>query len=126
MEELVIEEEDDSSSALNIPLGDVLAFIKWMHHAGKSLEGVDPLPALPEVGSGKVTRWIQLVHRLGNSVRRNEERTLALEENVIAHEAQLKQISWHLHANIASLYDNLGRSHKAEEVRRRTAGHSAA
>jgi hypothetical protein len=34
-------------------------------------------------------------------------------------EAQLGQLLTHLHANIASLYDNLGQAKKAEEVRRR-------
>jgi hypothetical protein len=38
---------------------------------------------------------------------------------VIAHEAQMGQLVSHLHANIAALYDNLGQSQKAEEVRRR-------
>jgi hypothetical protein len=39
--------------------------------------------------------------------------------NVIVQEAQLGQLLSHLHANIASLYDNLGQSNKAEEVRYR-------
>jgi hypothetical protein len=121
MEELVIEEEDGPSSALHITLGDVLAFTKWMYQARKSLDDADVLPALPDVRSGKVKEWLHLIQRLGECVRRNEKRILALEENVIAHEAELEQILSHLHGNIASLYDNLGRSHKAEEVRRRAA-----
>jgi hypothetical protein len=32
---------------------------------------------------------------------------------------QLEQLLSHLHANVASLYNNLGQSKKAEEIRRR-------
>ena len=119
MEDLVIEEEDGASSALQITLGDFLVFIKWMNQAEKSLDGAEALPTLPELDSGKVKGWIQLVQRLEERFRRSEENKLALEANVIAQEAQLGQLLSHLHANIASLYENLGQSQKAEEVRRR-------
>ena len=119
MEDLVIEEEDGASSALLITLGDLLVFIKWMNQTEKSLDRAEALPPLPELDSGKVKGWIQLVQRLEERFRRSEENKLALEANVIAHETQLGQLLSHLHANIASLYDNLGRSQKAEEVRRR-------
>jgi hypothetical protein len=69
--------------------------------------------------SGKVKGWIQLVQRLEERFRRSEEKKLALEANVIAQEAQLGQLLSHLLANVASLYDNLEQSQKAEEVRRR-------
>jgi len=118
MEELVIEEEG-ASSALEITLGDFLIFIKWMNQTEKALDHAEAMPTLPDVDSGKVKEWIQLVQRLEERFRRSEEKKLALEANVIAHEAQLGQLLSHLHANIASLYDNLGQSQKAEEVRRR-------
>jgi hypothetical protein len=119
MEELVIEEEDGASSALQITLGDFLIFVKWMNQTEKSLDRAEAMPTLPDVESGKVKGWIQLVQRLEERFRRSEEKKLALEANVIAHEAQLGRLLSHLHTNIASLYDNLGRSQKAEEVRRR-------
>jgi len=119
MEELVIEEEDGASSALQITLGDFLIFIKWMNQTEKSLDRAEALPSLPDLESGKVKGWIQLVQRLEERFRRSEEKKLALEANVIAHEAQLGRLLSHLHTNIASLYDNLGQSQKAEEVRRR-------
>src|SRR5712691_5253802 len=118
MEELVIEEEG-ASSALQITLGDFLIFIKWMNQTEKSLDRGEAMPTTPDVDSGKVKGWIQLVQRLEERFRRSEEKKLALEANVIAHEAQLGRLLSHLHTNIASLYDNLGRSQKAEEVRRR-------
>ena len=119
MEDLVIEEEDGASSALQITLGDFLVFINWMNQTEKSLERGEALPTLPDLDSGKVKGWIQLVQRLEERFRRSEERKLALEANVIAQEAELGRLLSHLHANIASLYDNLGQSQKAEEVRRR-------
>ena len=119
MEELVFEEEDGASSAFKITLGDVFVFIKWMNETEKSLDRAEASPPLPELDSGKVKGWIQLVQRLEEGSRRNEEKKLALEANVIAQEAQLGQLLSHLHANIATLYDNLGQSQRAEEVRRR-------
>jgi len=118
MEDLVIEEEG-ASSALQITLGDVLVFIQWMNQTEKSLNRAEAMPTFPGVDSGKVKGWIQLVQRLEERFRRSEEKKLALEANVIAHEAQLGQLLSHLLANIASLYDNLEQSQKAEEVRRR-------
>ena len=119
MKELVIEEEDGASSALQITLGDFLIFIKWMNQTEKALNRAEAMPSLPDVDSGKVKGWIQLVQRLEERFRRSEEKKLALEANVIAHEAQLGRLLSHLHTNIASLYDNLGQSQRAEEVRRR-------
>ena len=119
MEELVIEEEEGASSALQITLGDFLVFIKWMNQTEKSLDRAEALPPIPDVDSDKVKGWIQLVQRLEEPFRRSEEKKPALEANVISFEAQMGLLLSHLHANIASLYDNLGQSQKAEEVRRR-------
>jgi hypothetical protein len=118
MEDLVIE-EDGASSALQITLGDFLIFINWMNETEKSLDHAEAMLTTPDVDSGKVRGWIQLVQRLEERFRRSEEKKLALEANVIAHEAQLGQLLSHLLANVASLYDNLEQSQKAEEVRRR-------
>ena len=111
MEDLVIEEEG-ASSALKITLGDFLVFINWMNQTEKSLERGEALPTTPDLDSGKVKGWIQLVQRLEERFRRSEEKKIALEANVIAQEAQLGQLLTHLHANIASLYDNLGQAKK--------------
>lgn len=118
MEDLIIEEEG-ATSALKITLGDFLIFINWMNQAEKSLERGEALPSTPELDSGKIKSWVQLVQRLEQRYRQSEEKKLALEANVIAQEAQLGQLLTHLHANIASLYENLGQSQKAQEVRRR-------
>jgi len=117
MEDLIIEEEG-ASSALSITLGDFLIYINWMNQTEKALERGEALPTSPELESEKVKGWIQLVQRLEDRFRRSEEKKIALEANVIAQEAQLGQLLSHLHTNIASLYENLGQSQKAEEVRR--------
>ena len=117
--EVLVFEEEGASSTLKITLGDFLVFINWMNQTEKSLDRAEALPPLPDVDSGKVKGWVQLIQRLEERFRRSEEKKLALEANVIAQEAQLGQLLSHLHANIASPYDNLGQSHKAEEVRRR-------
>jgi hypothetical protein len=72
MEELVIEEEDGASSALQITLGDVLIFINWMNQTEKSLDRAEALPSLPDLESGKVKGWIQLVQRLEERFRRSD------------------------------------------------------
>lgn len=118
MEDLIIEEEG-ASSALSITLGDFLIYINWMNQTEKALERGEALPTSPELESEKVKGWVQLVQRLEDRFRRSEEKKIALEANVIAQEAQLGQLLSHLHTNIASLYENLGQSQKAEEVRRR-------
>ena len=117
MEDLVIEE--GTSSALEITLGDFLVFINWMNQMEKALDHAEAPPAMPELDSARARGWIQLVQRLEERFRRSEEKKVALEANVIAQEAQLGQLLSHLHANIASLYENLGQAQKAEEVRRR-------
>jgi hypothetical protein len=119
MEELVIDEEEGASSVLQITLGDSLAFIKWMSQTEKSLDRAEPFPALPHFESDKVKGWTQLIQRLNDRYRRSEEKKMALESNVITHEGQMRLLVSQLHANIASLYDNLEQSQKAEKVRRR-------
>lgn len=119
MEDLVIEEEEGVPSSLSITLGDFLTFIKWMDQLEESLDHPDAVPTLPDLDSGKVKGWVYLIQQLEQRFRRSEERKLALEANLVAQEAQLGQLLSHMHANIAALYDNLGESHKALEVRRR-------
>jgi hypothetical protein len=117
MEDLVIEEEG-ASSTFKITLGDFFVFINWMNQTEKSLDRAEALPPLPDLDSGKLKGWIQLVQRLEERFRRNEEKKFALEANVIAQEAQMGRLLSHLHANIALLYDNLGQPQRAEKVRR--------
>ncbi len=119
MDELVFEDELGASSAFAITLGDVFVFNTWMNETARSLDRAEDLPPLPELDSGKVKDWIQLVHRLEERFRGNEEQKQALETNMLASEARTGQILSYLYANIASLYDNLGQSQRAEEVRRR-------
>jgi hypothetical protein len=79
MEDLVIEEEG-TSSALKITLGDFLVFINWMNQTEKSLDRAEALPTLPDLDSGKVRSWIQLVQRLEERFRRVKKETCARSE----------------------------------------------
>jgi len=117
MEDLIIEVE--ASLVSKITLSDLLIFINWMNQMEKALERGVASPPIPALHSDKVRVWMQLVQCLEERFRLSEEKKAALEANVIAHEAQLGQLLSHLHLNIASLYENLGQSEKAEEMRRR-------
>ena len=44
---------------------------------------------------------------------------MSLEANLQAQETEVVKLVSHLHENIASLYDSLGHSQKANELRRR-------
>jgi hypothetical protein len=73
MEDLVIEEV--ASAELKITLGEFLVFINWMTQIEKTLERSGALPPMPELGSGKVKGWIQLVQRIEKRFHRREEKT---------------------------------------------------
>ena len=83
MEDLIIEEEG-ASSALKITLGDFLVFINWMNQTEKALDRGEALPTTPDLDSGKVRGWVQLVQRLEERFRRSEEKKIALEANAKA------------------------------------------
>ena len=118
MDELVFEEVG-ASSAFAITLGDVLAFNNWMDQTERSLDRAEALPPLPDLDSGKVKGWIQVIQRLEERFRGDGEQSLALEATLLASEARTEPILSHMYTNIALLYDNLGQSQRAEEVRRR-------
>jgi hypothetical protein len=113
-------EKRGAPSALKMTLGDVLLFIKWMNEAEKALDRAEAFPAIPpELDNGTVGMWVQIIHGFEKRFRRSEEWTVALEASVMAQEAKMGELLSHLHVNIASLYDNLGQSQRAEEMRRR-------
>ncbi len=118
MNDLVFE-LDSTTSALKITLGDLLVFINWMQQADKALESGERPPDAPEVDSGQVLGWVNLVQKLDDRFNRCKEKQLALEANLVMQEAQLRDLLSQLHGNIASLYENLGLEQKAQEVRRR-------
>ena len=94
MEDLVIEEEG-ASSALKITLGDFLVFINWMNQTEKSLERGEALPTTPELDSGKIKGWIQLVQRLDTVLRELEPNFILpdlLPEPLSDHDLQIRFI----------------------------------
>jgi hypothetical protein len=73
MDDLVI--EDAASSELKITLGEFLVFIGWMTQIEKTLERSGTLPPMPELNSGKIKGWIQLVQRIEERFHRREKNT---------------------------------------------------
>ncbi len=122
MEDLIIETEDGAFSCSNITLGDVLVFVTWMNQAEEALNCGEILPPLLFLDSDAAKSCIRLFQRLNEPSRHIEEKRSALEATVTEHEVQMGQLVSQLHWNLALLYENLGQSQKAEEVRRRAEG----
>lgn len=119
MEEGVLSAQG-TDSALKVTLGDLLVFINWMQQSHRAFDQGEGLPALPAVDSDQVRAWAQLVEKLQARYRQSEDRQMALEANLQAQEHEVVRLMSHLHENIASLYENLGQTEKAHEVRRRS------
>ncbi len=118
MEEGVLSPQD-TDSALKVTLRDLIVFINWMPHAQRAFDQAEHLPSLPAVDSGQVRAWAQLIEKLQARYRQSEDKQMALEANLQAQEQEVGRLLSHLHESIASLYDNLGQTEKAQEVRRR-------
>ena len=108
-----------TATALRVSIGDLLIFINWMQQAHKAYEMGNALPGTPQVESDQVKSWIHLIHTLQERYRQSEDRQMALEAHLQAQEHEVGRLFSHLNENIASLYDNLGQSEKAQEARRR-------
>lgn len=121
MEDVVVR-LDSTASALKVTLRDLLVFMTWLERAQRAYENGDFLPATPELGSDRVRSWVHLVETLQTRCRQSEDKQMSLEANLQAQETEVARLVTNLHENIAALYDNLGRSQKAQEVRRRAAG----
>ena len=110
--------EENAASSLGMTLGDFLAFINWMSKTEKALDRAESLPAVPSLNSAKIRGWIQLIQDLEQRFRQAEEQKLTLEAKILSQEAKLVRSLSHLYVNMASLYESLGQSQKASEVRR--------
>lgn len=115
-----------TATALRVTLGDVLLFVNWMQQAHRAYESGSPLPGAPQVESDQVRSWMQLLETLQERYRQSEDRQMALESHLQAQEHEVGRLFSHLHENIASLYENLGQSEKAQEARRRASSIQAA
>lgn len=106
------------TSTLQLKVSDVLLFVNWMNEAHRACQFNQPLPQVPVLESPQVKAWVELVQMSAEQFRQSETKTVSLLAHVSAQETQLERLVHQLHESIASLYDNLGRTEKAEEIRK--------
>ncbi len=92
-----------------------------MDQAGQAVQHEYPLPDAPTLGDGTVKRWMDLIRRLAETPQRAEASHLALQETLTKQEASLGPSTSNLCENLATLYDTLGRTERAQAVRMRVA-----
>jgi len=110
-------EQAGTTSALDITIRDLAIFANWMQQTVMSLDRGESVADAPDPVSGQVKGWVHAIQRLEERARLMDEKQMALETNLNAHEAQLNQLLSQLYLNTASLYDSLGQVDKAQEVR---------
>ncbi len=106
------------TSTLQLKMSDVLLFVNWMNEAHRAFRSNHAVPKAPVLESPQVNAWVELVQKGGEHFRQSGAKTAALLTNLSAQEAQVELLVQHLHESIASLYDNLGRTEKAAEIRK--------
>ncbi|MDA2910511.1 hypothetical protein MYX04_06235 [Nitrospiraceae bacterium AH_259_D15_M11_P09] len=110
-------EQAGTTSTLDITIRDLAIFANWMQQTVMSLDRGESIPDTPDPVSGQVRGWVQAIQKLEERSRLIDEKQMALETNLNAHETQLNQLLSQLYLNTASLYDSLGQVDKAQEVR---------
>lgn len=106
------------ASTLQLKVSDVLLFVNWMNEAHRALRSNLAMPQAPVLDSPQVNAWVELIQKSGEHFRQSQVKTVSLLTHVGAQEAQIEHLVHQLHENIASLYDNLGRTEKAAEIRK--------
>jgi len=71
----------NSNSTTDLKLGEVMAFVEWLHPAIKALERGQPLPDSPKPG-GDLAPWIQAIRNLEERRRESEEARMNLESDM--------------------------------------------
>ncbi len=106
------------TSTLQLKMSDVLLFVNWMNEAHRAFRSNLPIPKAPVLESPQVNAWVELVRKSGEHFRQSGATTASLLTHVSAQEAQVERLVHQLHESIASLYDNLGRTEKADAIRK--------
>jgi len=71
----------NSASTTDLKLGEVMAFVEWLHPAIKALERGQALPDSPKPG-GDLAPWIQAIRNLEERRRESEEARINLESDM--------------------------------------------
>jgi uncharacterized Zn finger protein len=82
----------NSTSMTDLKLGEVMAFVEWLHPAIKALERGQTLPASPKP-DGDLAPWIQAIRNLEERRRESEEARLNLESDLRDREAYVGRLT---------------------------------
>jgi uncharacterized Zn finger protein len=87
------------ASATDLKLGEVMAFIEWLHSALKALERGQTLPDSPKL-VGDVASWIQIIRNLEERRRESEEVRINLESDMRDREAYVGRLTQQVQASM--------------------------
>ena len=89
----------NSTSTTDLKLGEVMAFVEWLHPAIKALERGQPLPDSPKP-SGDLAPWIQAIRNLEERRRESEEARMNLESDMRDREAYVGRLTQQVQASM--------------------------
>ena len=85
-----------STSALDIKLSEITAFIEWLQTAVNALNQGHPVPQHHNLDGSEAVAWVKAVQTLDERRRHSEEKRLALETDLRAREAHLGRVTQQL------------------------------
>ncbi|HKO30057.1 MAG TPA: hypothetical protein VJU54_02875 [Nitrospiraceae bacterium] len=88
-----------STSTTDLKLGEVMAFVEWLHPAIKALERGQALPDSPRPG-GDLAPWIQAIRNLEERRRESEEARVNLESDMRDREAYVGRLTQQVQASM--------------------------
>lgn len=103
---------------LQISLGDLLAFVQWMLEAQMAMSAGDILPAPLHLRSESLKSCVRFVQELQDKMEKAETRLNSLTQILQTHDSDIDKQLIQVHSNLAVLYESLGMSQKADEIRR--------
>ena len=89
----------NSASTTDLKLGEVMAFVEWLHPAIKALERGQALPDSPKPG-GDLAPWIQAIRNLEERRRESEEARINLESDMRDREAYVGRLTQQVQASM--------------------------
>jgi hypothetical protein len=89
----------NSTSTTDVKLGEVMAFVEWLHPAIKALEHGQPLPDSPKP-SGDLAPWVQAIRNLEERRRASEEARMNLESDMRDREAYVGRLTQQVQASM--------------------------
>ena len=90
------------ASTTDLKLGELMAFIEWLHPALKALERGQTLPDAPKLG-GDLAPWIQAIRNLEERRRESEEVRINLESDMRDREAYVGRLTQQLQASMEEI-----------------------